>query len=212
MHTILVNNLPFNIHPGPVGIAFSGGADSSILMYTMLKNITSPIHVFTCSIKDRSRSQPYHAYRVLTYLLDKTKRNDVYFHTYFVKRKSKETIFAPINELIKVLNLSTVYTAGTSFPSKEDLKSFVVDKELDPTWLYSIRDPDITKPVYHADNLYYSPWWNMDKKFIAEIYKQENLLDELFPLTRSCENSQYTEGHCGVCWFCAERKWAFSKL
>jgi hypothetical protein len=212
MHTILVNNLPFNIHSGPVGLAFSGGADSSILLYTMLKNISEPIHLFTCSSKNRSRSQPYHALRVLSYLLDKTGRNDVHFHTYFVENKTKETIFGPIIELSKKLNLSIIYTAGTSFPSKESLSSFNVNKELDPLWLYNIRDPTIVKPLYHFDNLFYCPWRNVDKKFISDIYKNENLLDELFPLTRSCENPQYTSGHCGVCWFCAERLWAFGKL
>ena len=53
------------------------------------------------------------------------------------------------------------------------------------------------------------PFFNLDKRQIAELYKQHNLLDTLFPLTVSC----ITEiTHCGECWFCKERIWGFGKL
>ena len=54
------------------------------------------------------------------------------------------------------------------------------------------------------------------------MYKEANLLDELYPITRSCEydpTSNYFKniknpgiGHCGKCWWCEERKWAFGTL
>ena len=62
-----------------------------------------------------------------------------------------------------------------------------------------------------------SPWYNVNKKFIAEQYKKFNLLDDLLPLTRSCENrpakpviiDQFETEPCGKCWWCLEKKWAF---
>jgi 7-cyano-7-deazaguanine synthase in queuosine biosynthesis len=44
------------------------------------------------------------------------------------------------------------------------------------------------------------------------IYKILNLETELFPITRSCENDDHIESHCGKCWWCQERIWAFGRL
>jgi len=44
------------------------------------------------------------------------------------------------------------------------------------------------------------------------------LLETLFPVTRSCEWNEHVVGedpgmeHCGNCWWCHERKWAFGRL
>ena len=59
----------------------------------------------------------------------------------------------------------------------------------------------------------YRPFLNVDKKFIAELYKQENLMETLFPLTESCIGfSSDTNGFsepCRQCFWCVERYWAF---
>ena len=54
--------------------------------------------------------------------------------------------------------------------------------------------------------------FNFDKKELAQIYKEYDLLDTLFPVTRSCEGWQNITGHCGKCWWCEERMWGFGKL
>jgi 7-cyano-7-deazaguanine synthase in queuosine biosynthesis len=63
------------------------------------------------------------------------------------------------------------------------------------------------------------PWANTDKKGIAKMYREENLIDTLLPVTRSCEydpNCEFFDdiedpglGHCGECWWCKEREWGF---
>lgn len=212
MKTISIGNQPFVVYDGPVGLAFSGGADSSMLLYVLLKYASGPIHLFTCSSKDRDRSQPYHALKVLSKLLDITARNDVTFNVHFVEKKNKNTIFTSIYTVTKTLNINVLYTAGTSFPEKSDLEKFKVDPELNPTWLYDIRDAEVEKPLYFDNNFIYAPWWNFNKKFISSLYHEYSLTDSLFPLTRSCENPEYATGHCGRCWFCAERYWAFGRL
>ena len=54
---------------------------------------------------------------------------------------------------------------------------------------------------------------NMDKKDLALIYKEHNLLSTLFPITRSCVTETMNfDAHCGECWWCKERIWAFGKL
>jgi hypothetical protein len=74
-----------------------------------------------------------------------------------------------------------------------------------------IRDPDSRK-VQMAYKLYH-PYINVDKKFVADIYKTYNLMNTLFPLTRSCvgreeETDNYTK-ECHKCFWCYEKRWAF---
>lgn len=59
----------------------------------------------------------------------------------------------------------------------------------------------------------YKPFVNVDKKFVADIYKQNNLMDTLFQQTRSCtggrkETRGFTK-ECGECFWCKEKQWAF---
>ena len=61
----------------------------------------------------------------------------------------------------------------------------------------------------------YRPFINTDKKGVAEIYNQFNLMEpgSLFDQTRSCEAYTYDfSSHCGKCWFCKERVWGCGKL
>jgi len=53
---------------------------------------------------------------------------------------------------------------------------------------------------------------NVDKKGVHEHYVRLGVLEELFPLTRSCEihTTDFSE-HCGECWFCKERLWGFGR-
>lgn len=59
----------------------------------------------------------------------------------------------------------------------------------------------------------YQPFVNVDKKFIADIYLKNNLMDSLFLQTRSCvgtlkETRGFTK-ECRQCFWCYEKKWAF---
>jgi hypothetical protein len=53
---------------------------------------------------------------------------------------------------------------------------------------------------------------------LHDIYEKYNLMDTLYPVTRSCEWVSYTNwpdpgnNHCGKCWWCQERVWGFGKL
>lgn len=59
----------------------------------------------------------------------------------------------------------------------------------------------------------YQPFIKVDKKFVADIYQQNNLMTTLYPITRSCvgnakETNNFTEW-CQRCFWCYEKKWAF---
>ncbi len=59
----------------------------------------------------------------------------------------------------------------------------------------------------------YTPFVNMDKKDIAFYYREQNLMKNLFPKTRTC-NVLIARGiqHCGDCWSCRERQYGFGSL
>ena len=60
-----------------------------------------------------------------------------------------------------------------------------------------------------------APWINSDKKFIAAMYRQEGLMDNIYPLTESCtalapvSNSPVYSLPCKECYWCQEKFWAF---
>jgi hypothetical protein len=63
-------------------------------------------------------------------------------------------------------------------------------------------------------NKKFIPIYHLNKKDIAKIYKEENLLKTLLPYTYSCisENAKVTKNYtkpCKQCWWCEEKKWAF---
>jgi hypothetical protein len=59
----------------------------------------------------------------------------------------------------------------------------------------------------------YQAYVNVDKKFVAGVYRENNLMLTLFPLTRSCVGTaNYTDNftkECHQCFWCLEKKWAF---
>ena len=78
----------------------------------------------------------------------------------------------------------------------------------------TLRDKkyDELKPGTNG-NIHYMPFINIDKKFIAGLYEQFNLIDTLFLSTMSCigfkkETKNFTEP-CRKCFWCYEKKWAF---
>jgi 7-cyano-7-deazaguanine synthase in queuosine biosynthesis len=59
----------------------------------------------------------------------------------------------------------------------------------------------------------YTPYINVNKRFVAGVYKENDLMDELYPYTSSCVGSpkqtEYGTVACGTCFWCHERKWGF---
>ena len=68
---------------------------------------------------------------------------------------------------------------------------------------------------YHErnDKPFYCRLEYLDKRFVAEMYEQFNLMDNLFPITASCveyaDKTDYFTKPCKKCWWCREKKWAF---
>ena len=67
--------------------------------------------------------------------------------------------------------------------------------------------PNITYNVYQ-------PYINVNKRFVAGVFKEEDLMKDLFAITRSCVGSgKQTKDFTAWCWqcfWCYEKAWAFN--
>lgn len=205
-----------DIYSGPVGISCSGGADSSILLYHLMREkLDGKIYIFSTGNNQRSRYNVLCATRVVEKLIQLTGNSNVEHHISYCEIQTREELFPKLEKYFLDNTIKMLYTGITSNPPKEVSDTF----KLKIT--ENNRNPG-DKPLLHRDGSIYTPWFNVDKRKIAEMYKEANLLEELFPLTRSCEydpTSDFFEniedpkdGHCGSCWWCEERQWAFGRL
>ena len=62
----------------------------------------------------------------------------------------------------------------------------------------------------------YQPFLNVNKRFVAGIFKENNLMDDLYPITRSCVGGSYQTNNftewCWQCFWCYEKDWAFNEV
>jgi 7-cyano-7-deazaguanine synthase in queuosine biosynthesis len=208
MQTITIAGTEIDIIEGPIGITMSGGADSSLLCYILMKYATGPIHIINFSAQYHQWASPGNVADVVGFCIDNTgfDSSNVIMNTYFVPRRTPDAVKHRVENYIQQKIVSLVYGATTSTPPEEDLSSFKVRTHY---FIAESRNPNITRSLYEPFG-YYRPFFNIDKKQIKRMYDELGITDTLFPITRSCDNPKVKTGHCnGKCWWCEERKWAF---
>jgi len=204
-----INNI--NIHDGEVGLAFSGGADSSLLLYILLSNCTETVHLYSFLSQAKEHAQEPAVDRVLFRIVTLT-GNYNYTHTKIrIKEQLPLEIHATMNKFIESDNLSVMYNGITKLPPDKILDTFDEDIRHSDEYCYRQRRDNIVRDEYYDLN-FYRPFINYSKKEIANLYKQLNIEKDLFSLTRSCETPQSPNRHCGKCFWCQERSWGFGYL
>ena len=203
MKVVDISGVYINIHDGPIGVSFSGGADSSLLLYILLQHSIGPIHVFTCASEFKNYSSAYTATSVINKCIELTGNNNIFHHIHYVKEQSMDNLFYQ-NQFD---NITVLYTGITSNPPLEIQHTFT-----EPSLENKDRSPLEQRPLYTRNTTVYMPFTNADKQTIAKMYTELGILDSIFPLTRSCENVNLIHGHCGTCWWCQERNWGFGQL
>lgn len=205
MKKITICDNIINIHDGVLGLSHSGGADSSLLLYLLMMNFDGPLHVYTCASKQKNRITPHVALDVIDKCMEITGKKNVYHHTYFVDIQTFDTLFNHLKQEINDSKIDFLYTGITNNPPSEILSTFRTKNGLE-----NIRNPNYIKDNYKGK--FYMPFININKNQIAEMYKYLGIIETIFPITRSCEDLILRQGHCGTCWWCEERQWAFEKL
>jgi 7-cyano-7-deazaguanine synthase in queuosine biosynthesis len=206
MKTITVAGVDIDIHDGPIAINCSGGADSSLLLYILMKNAPGEIHVTTCSTLSNKHANAITAQTVINKCVELTGNLKVFHHVHFAETPLRN-LFKITQEFLYYKNIKVAYTGLTKNPPADITNSF-----RDYSGVGASRSPDTVRDYYTNDGTIYTPFTNIDKQKVSEIYNELGVRDTLFPMTRSCENKHVFTGHCGECWWCEERKWGFGAL
>jgi len=209
-----------------VGLWMSGGADSALLCFLLAEKIKQhnlPVKILPMTV-DYKRPFAGIAIKVREEIEHRLNAKDVFLNhlIYYPPQNTtwnNEELaqqFHIINQENIIKNLFQVLYSGiTTNPPKNIQESFQwgilenVEKK---------RGEDVVKEtVRHFVKDSYEfyeikPFFNLTKQHLADIYREKDLLNSVFPLTRSCEKVGTTLGHCGECWWCEERKWAFARL
>lgn len=200
---IKISDVEIPIVDGPIGINFSGGTDSSLLLYILMTNTTDLIHIFTMASNLKGRSTAIVTSNLIEKMIQLTNNSNIEHHVKYVNEQTRSnitdlpTVFYKNNQIIKW------YSGLTANPPEDQVSK---NEE------HSFRDPTTKKEIMERRKI--SPFVNIDKKKIANLYMELGIMDSIFPLTRSCEILRKINylGHCGECWWCRERKWGFGKL
>lgn len=202
MKIITISDVEIPIFEGPIGINFSGGADSSLLLYILMSNITDLIHIFTMASNLKGRSTAIVTSNLIEKMIQLTNNSNIEHHVKYVNEQTRTnitdlpTIFYKNNQIIKWYSGLTANPPEDKVPKNEES---------------ILRNPLEKRNIINGNKI--TPFTNINKKKIANLYVELGIMDSLFPLTRSCEvkNRINYLGHCGECWWCKERKWGFSE-
>lgn len=209
MKIVNIKDCQINIYNGPVGVSLSGGADSAILAYILMSHYTSPIHFFTIASKEKRFITIKHSCEIIQKCIELTGNNNVFHHITYVDKQERKFFLNFLIDSCEKFQLEIMHTSTTNVPNEEVLNSF--SSTLDPDILIR-RSPNIKKSVFSVYNKkIYHPFVNLNKKNIKDLYDELNVLEKLFPLTRSCESTLEFDKHCQTCWWCEERFWAFGR-
>jgi 7-cyano-7-deazaguanine synthase in queuosine biosynthesis len=198
-----------DIPHGNLGLSLSGGADSALLAYILMKNATGPVHFFTVASRIKHRATINSSVNVINKCIELTGNTNVFHHIQYVEKQQREEFFKFLENQVDNKLVDIIYTATTNIPPRLELEKFSAKLDED---ILSRRDSLMLKSLYSHTKKFYNPFINIDKKDIKKMYEELNILDSIFPLSRSCESLELSLGHCGKCWWCEERFWAFSRL
>jgi hypothetical protein len=224
MKTITIDNLNIDIHDGNIGVAVSGGADSALLLYILMKNITAPISIVSCGNGLTNNQEPVNALKITNEVMKLTGKKNIYFTTHWAENKQLNSTFQK-ELLVDTLKLDVLYFGFTRSPPNGEIVGFDTQnvaaagdvdsgkthqtywsKGEEITSIFGPKAEGFKLPVAVA-----SPFININKKEIAKLYKFLDI-GYLYSMTRSCESLTVLDAHCGECWWCKERVWAFGKL
>lgn len=209
-----------------IGIWMSGGADSSLLCYLLAEKIQAErlaVKILPLTI-DYKRPFAKIAVNVRQKIEELLDANDIFLeHIVYHPAVDKDWTNEELAEQFQLKNKENIilnkfqvlYSGITTNPPREVQEKFhwgvledverkrgnTIHKE---TVRYFVKDE------YEFFEI--KPFFQATKQRISDLYGDNDLINSLFPLTRSCEKIGTVIGHCGECWWCEERKWAFGQL
>jgi 7-cyano-7-deazaguanine synthase in queuosine biosynthesis len=202
-----------DIHTGPCGLSFSGGADSAVLLYILLSTMTDTLHLYSFYPEKKAHIAEPVTDRVLQKCIELTGNSNVIHHKEYIEQQTPILIHTMLQSFIERDNLTKMYNGISKFPPDEIIDQFYENIKLNDNYVYQRRKNNAVYELYFGDKKsFYRPLANFHKKDVADLYRQLGIEQQLFPMTRSCENINSPLTHCGQCFWCEERKWGFGYL
>lgn len=189
-----------------VGLQLSGGADSTLLLYLLVKMMQESENTKDKKIYPITAHDIYtpdiraydNAANVIKWIEEKTKCD-------FIQPISITPYFHERGEKDDVVRANRLYL-NQRYNCKFVLDGITLGMPGDPRQATCRWGDDDN--IRELNDLYPHefPWSIVNKKFIAAQYKKFGI-EELSNLTNSCTDSSITP--CKKCWWCRERYWAF---
>ena len=208
MKTINIAGVDIDIADGVIGASISGGADSAILAYILAKYAPGQLKFYSYVTEQKFRRVEKSATRVVNKVIELTGNNNISHQLQYFDTQDHFKLMTFLMNKVLTKQVDIMYLAVTETPPIEIINSFNDSME-GP--IFDIRDPSIIKNVYTRNRMEYNPFRNINKRVIFNMYEELGVLDTLYPLTFSCESLDDVQEHCGKCWWCEERKWAFGR-
>jgi 7-cyano-7-deazaguanine synthase in queuosine biosynthesis len=209
---VIRDDISVGLPKGPIGISFSGGVDSSLLVYLVLNQIKDePVHLFTLSIVGRNLSQHKITSDVLNKICQLTNNYNIIQHVSICNNDATAAAnmqVLPRKMLYEQQSIkSMLYGDNANPPADCGIENFEKFKMFNENF----RSPLYTRSMRLAYPGQFCPLTNLNKQDIVKIYCEQGIIDTVFPLTKSC-SSDYGSNPCGTCWFCGERSWGLAVL
>jgi len=229
--------------PDKVLLSLSGGLDSASLFYLICyhfpdteivpytgQDVTAPMD-YECA-KDILQ------YMIETFPTVNIRDHDVYtfdimdpeWREYAASKREEEMVTLAdgtkidkcpkLSGLVKILMLrKNTERLRKQYPDHWILTGMTANPPVEEQHKYNFynlaerRRDDKEQSPWYTNSKMYQPYVNVDKKFVAGVYKDHKLMETLYPYTSSCVGSEidtdyFTKG-CGKCFWCNEKKWAF---
>ena len=200
-----------------IWISLSGGADSALFLYLIIKYLYTKkikLQITPWTIIDTTRpGNDKNVEKIIEVINDiyPYHINDpVYNHITKYEGESKKELVKPHWDNMKKSGLYDLFcNALSASPPIEEMKKIEGFYEAFARISDEDRSPEIKKPEIIKDKTLtiWTPLINKNKKDLAQIYEEEDLIFNLFPHTASCVDRYKTP--CKKCFWCHEKLWAF---
>lgn len=199
-----------------IWISVSGGTDSALLLYLVTKYcyencLTTKITpwVYVDGSRPGNDIDVYNIINCIQSLYPYPYEPVVVDHIYKEPGGNKVELVKPLWNRMRQSGLYDAFINALSASPP------IVEMKATPNFYESFlkittedRTPQL-KPTlsFHDNFLALTPFINIDKSDLADMYDEEGLMDNLFPLTKSCIGREVTP--CFDCFWCYEKNWAF---